>query len=357
MSTIEFGAASRASLLSGLDRISDGGFEFMGHLSNHGPMVADALVEIGASAVVEDWCEVYRPRLGNPPPHADPIAEHDWREALGAFSRVADWTALFLNELQDAPWEDVFRRWWPRLLPGVAAAGTHGVIRTAHAVRMLSREEAEPDELLLTELARGLGYWASRYHELPGRPSLRGTRSAADALNAIRPIAADVAIPGRGIMGHLALPARLPDFDQDQQNYGSPSSVELSITELTAAGAQMLIRRMDIPVVITHLVTAPSALRFVLPYLSERQAWESVARVWQVMAGIVRSFPAPTAPRPLPAAPVPEAEALIDLSVGHGDEHVVKLAEAAIRETATSPDPVYFRAADMARRFLKPFPW
>ena len=31
----------------------------------------------------------------------------------------------------EAPWRDVLARWWPRLLPGLAATATHGIILRA----------------------------------------------------------------------------------------------------------------------------------------------------------------------------------------------------------------------------------
>jgi len=54
-----------------------------------------------------------------------------WQEALGDPRRVADWTAYFLREVTDQPWRQTLETWWPRLLPGVVAAATHGVIGSA----------------------------------------------------------------------------------------------------------------------------------------------------------------------------------------------------------------------------------
>ena len=54
---------------------------------------------------------------------------------------MADWEVYFRDEMTEEPWRDVLTRWWPRLLPGVAAAATHGVIRTSHAARSLSQTD------------------------------------------------------------------------------------------------------------------------------------------------------------------------------------------------------------------------
>ena len=104
-------------------------------------------------------------RLEEFPRGTAPIGE-DWQEALGDPRRVADWTAYFRREVTGQPWRAVLGTWWPRLLPGVAAAATHGVIRVGHAVRALL---ADGDDIVhVTELAHGLAYWAARWQPVPG---------------------------------------------------------------------------------------------------------------------------------------------------------------------------------------------
>ena len=50
-------------------------------------------------------------------------------------------------ELGQRPWREVLNAWWPRLLPGVVAAATHGVIRVGHAVRALLADGDDPSQL------------------------------------------------------------------------------------------------------------------------------------------------------------------------------------------------------------------
>ncbi|MGH3771525.1 MAG: hypothetical protein ACRDRW_09040 [Pseudonocardiaceae bacterium] len=69
---------------------------------------------------------------------------------------------MFERELAGEPWADVLARWWPRLLPGMSGALTHGMIRTAHAVRAIALA-SDDDRLQRDKLAHGLGYWAARY--------------------------------------------------------------------------------------------------------------------------------------------------------------------------------------------------
>ncbi len=137
------------------------------------------------------WLDGYLRRLDDPPAPSDRISDQTWREALGAINRVADWQRYFRDQLAEDPWRDVLARWWPRLLPGLAAAATHGVIRTSHAARSLAAaEEAGADIAERTdELGRGLAYWAARYLELPGRPRTEGRLDLAAAVGGL-PVAA-----------------------------------------------------------------------------------------------------------------------------------------------------------------------
>jgi hypothetical protein len=113
-------------------RLHATGPEFDGWLSNHGPMAAEAMVRHGHAASVHPWLDGYMRRLEEFPRGYGPVGT-DWREALGDPRRVADWTTYFRREVTGQPWRQALGTWWPRLLPGVAAAATHGVIRTGHA--------------------------------------------------------------------------------------------------------------------------------------------------------------------------------------------------------------------------------
>ena len=50
--------------------------------------------------------------------------------------------------------------------PGLAAAATHGIIRTSHAARSLAADQTNER---VAELARGMAYWAAPTWKCPGR--------------------------------------------------------------------------------------------------------------------------------------------------------------------------------------------
>src|SRR5258708_25197078 len=127
-----------------LARLARTGPEYRGGLSNHGPMAAEALVRLGLADEVEHWVDGYIKQLDDAPRPSDRITDDTWREALGDPKRVADWTAYLASQLADEPPRDVLDRWWPRLLPGLAAAATHGLIRTSHAARPADTAPSPP---------------------------------------------------------------------------------------------------------------------------------------------------------------------------------------------------------------------
>ena len=162
------GSSAAGTLDEAYERLHATGPEFDGWLSNHGPMAAEAMVRHGHADRVHPWLDGYMRRLEEFPRGAGPIGS-SWRDALGDPRRIADWTAYFRREVTGQPWRQVLGTWWPRLLPGVAAAATHGVIRVGHATRALLQDGADADHL--TELAHGLAYWAARWQPVPGAPA------------------------------------------------------------------------------------------------------------------------------------------------------------------------------------------
>ena len=166
-----------------LERLRDTGPERNGWLSNHAPMAAEALTRRGHAAQVHRWLDGYGHLLEERPRGISPIPRDQWRDPLGDPVRTGDWLTFFERELAAAPWREVLAVWWPRLLPGIAAGATHGVIRVGHAVRALLDVETAPRVM---ELAHGLAYWAARWQPLalPAAGPYRASdpRAALDAV-------------------------------------------------------------------------------------------------------------------------------------------------------------------------------
>jgi hypothetical protein len=129
--------------------------------------------------------------------------------------------------------------------------------------------------------------------------------------------------------------------------------VSAFLSDLTATMAKRYLENAgpaSIPYV--HTVTAPSALRMLLPYLSPQTARLAARYTWQACAAIHSRghYPRPVA---MPKTP-PARDELIDRAVFSGDEHVIKFTEACLRENALRPEPAFLAGPlDISGRYGK----
>jgi len=300
-------------------------------LTNHGPMAVEVLVRRGRSEVVPTWVAGYVRRLDELPRATGEITDASWPEALGDGRRIGDWTAYFTRQLAEQPWRQALATWWQRLLPGIAAGATHGVIRTGHAVRaLLAGPEDQPT---LDELGHALAFWAARSRPVPASAGPAGPLDPLAALDAVP------RIPSQ--QGNLA--AR---FGQLTEESGWPASVarlrpattpgeaETRLADLvTAATLRYLSHGHGQPVLLVHTATAPNAVRHTLPALPPDFWAPSLNAAWAASAAIFAAYAPPQgavpAPQPaLPGGPGAAAEVL-DRAVDHGDEHVIKFTDTA----------------------------
>ncbi|MFI9807958.1 questin oxidase family protein [Streptomyces sp. NPDC052301] len=317
-------------------RLHRTGPEFEGWLSNHGPMAVEAMVRHGYAHQVHRWLDHYMDRLDELPRGLSPVTADDWRTALGDPHRLGDWLAFFAREVVERPWRAVLETWWPRLLPGVAAGATHGVIRTGHAVHALLAHEDAPR---LAELGQALGYWAARWQPVPlTAPS--GAAGPAAALAAV-PRVPDQSAGINHRLGQLsglagwptALAALRPAADAGQAR-------ELLAEVTTAAVLHYLPNAHGSPVMLVHAATAPTAVLRTLPALPRALWVPSLGAAWAASAAVTAAY-APAEPAPagsLPAAPG-TADEVFDLAARHGDEHVIKLADTCLDVHARTGHP------------------
>ena len=327
-----------------LDLLSFAGAEMVNGNANHGPMAAEALFAMGREDAVLPWVDGYKGRLIFRPSPSLAIPTEEWQEYLGARERLGDWIQLFENELSQEPWHDVVRKWVPRLAPGLMAAATHGLIRTSHAARNLSAGDTPQRQ---SELAQGLGFWAARYYTLPGAPSAANAghtpRTALDHVELLH----DLLFDGTGLVteqikGMEEHPEFAPVIDLADAG-GDLSSFLSNLTE-TFAGIYLASPKNLVAYV--HTVTAPSALRMLVPYIAESDARQAACYAWQGCAAIYSWYSAATVQDTSALeAPAEDHDELIDRAVAAGGAHSIKFTESCLREYAINPNPVYLLAA------------
>jgi len=324
-----------------------GGDEEGNHgLTNHGPMAVEVIVRRGLDVDVDRWLDRYVRRLDDLPAATRPITAQTWQAALGDHRRLPDWTAFFTEQLDAGSWQEVLTDWWPRLLPGIVAGSTHGVIRVGHAVRALRAlgpEEPGPGRAdLLQELAHGLAFWAARYRPLPGAASPAGGLSAARALAEV-PRLEDQS----GVIAHrltrLGATRGWPESLRALRP-AAAGDVPSRLADLVdAATRDYLAYGHGSPVLLVHTATAPNAVLHTLPALPETLWAASFDVAWAAAAAVTAMYaprhglPRSQAPAPLrDADPVPEA---LHRAAEHGDEHVIKFADTAVEAYGRTGDP------------------
>ncbi len=348
-----------ATLDEAYQRLHTTGPEFEGWLSNHGPMAVEAMVRHGHAGQVHRWLDDYVWRLDEFPRGTGPIGP-DWRAAMGDPRRIADWTGQFARELAEQPWRSVLAIWWPRLLPGVAASATHGVIRTGHAVRALLADGDDP--VHVTELAHGLAYWAARWQPVPGtedqqpasppaRPS--GPAAAASAQAAALTTVPRLAEQSGGFRDRLSRLGGLtcwPEALATPLVPAAPDQIAPWLAGLADTAAIGYLRYgHGSPVMLVHTATAPTAILRSLPALPQHLWAPSAIAAWQAAAALTAIY-APAAPAPPAGWPDPAdgPHAVADVfaqAVDHGDEHVIKFADTTADVYARTGNPAALAAS------------
>jgi len=313
------------------------------HRSNHVPMVVEALATLGRADAIEPWLAE---NLADAAPDAGlsrPIDPADLRAALGDAARFSDWRAFFLRELADGDWRLVLRTRVPVLAPGLAGAATHGVIRTAHASRALAQRDSE---LRRQELATGLAYWAASWQELPWNGALApesDAESVEAALAKLEPRQPALAPPRGNIVTGLGALADTPSFLPVAGLVDVRDPLR-TLGEMAPAFARLYLANPGQRIPFTHSVTAPSALRLLVPYLDEETVQRATRFAWQAAAGlyVVYGDPRSTAPAPAGAR---SREELVAAAIANGGAHSIKLTEACLREHAIGAEAVLLQAA------------
>ncbi len=307
-----------------LERFHRTGPEFDGYLSNHGPMVVEVLARRNQEPLIDRWTDQYLRRLDELPRGGWPIDPLHWHDALGEPARAADWVELLQREVDEDAWRAVLARWWPRLLPGIAAGATHGVIRVGHAVRALGEVESAPR---IAELAHALGYWAARWQPTPAIQPV-GTRQVADLAATLPRVARQEA----GIRDRLAQLEQTPGWADQVATLAAPvteEAIPAAIQDIVDAMVAMYPRyARGNPTMLVHAATAPNAVSMTLPALPKPLWRSSFEATWSVSAAVIAAY-APVKPHGTVLAPH-TPEDVLEQAVTHGGEHVIKLTDTAL---------------------------
>ena len=319
-------------------------------LTNHGPMAAEALAALGHADRIDSFLQGYSPQLRTMPAA---VAAPRRPVPLGEPDRVLDWLAHYDRELTGTQdWAAVLREALPALVPGLAAAAFHGLLRTAHAVRAL---ETLDSPVRRHELAQGLAYWASQHHLLPGTPEAQPTTAAVRALDTVALVPADERITDGLIVERFAVLEHRAAFLAAVEGIALPEQLPALLSKLVARAARLIMVAAPGPAfVYLHTLTGTAGLRRLLPYLEPDRQRAAAGHLAQALMAVHATHGEPDSlarADALEGHSAPSPKQLAERASRSRDEHTVKLVEAALSEYAQTPAPeLLWVAADRLDR-------
>lgn len=308
-----------------------------GGMSNHGPMVVEALETAGLGEFAAPFAtealktlEPLRAALRGP------VAMGDGQEA--------EWIAHYRERIDRASVEAVVREALPSLLPGAMAGATHGLIRLAHAVRGWTRA---PSAVRVEEVAHALGYWAAAFQALPGDvgadPSV-DLRTAMETLpgltDAERSSAGLIFDRVRALDGVERFAEAVAAVDLREQ------STSAFISEMVGIAARLMLTSPGAGFAYLHAITATSAVRSLLPFVDASSELAVRHAVFHCVAALHAAHGGSKAWMDwVPAPSLPDARTLpLEAARSQGD-HAIKLAVTVADEASRHPDPALVSAA------------
>jgi len=311
---------------------------------NHGPMAAEALVNLGRAdhlpVFVKSFLNQFSSRF---PPHKAIIERSNWKEAFGDPARTSDWVRFFEKEIEADGWKNVVHNWIADLAPGLSAAAAHGIIRTGHAVRSLRENESK---VRRKELAQALAYWASYYQTIHSSGKKENLKlKLSNAVEMIPVLPPDKFVHRGNIMEMLR---NLNDFSAfaDVTNFIEiEGEAKILLSSLTQEFVKVYLEKVNGRnlIILIHIITALASVRSLIPVISKGTSQELLFFGWQAAAGL--SSISGDNKNQISVDQKVNKKDLIEKAVLSNEVHAIKFTEACLREYKLNPKPVYLLAA------------
>jgi len=329
-------------------------------LVNHGPMAVEALFAIGHPVLSQGLVDVYLPRLR--PRGAGVVLEPPEQAlALGRPERFDDWVATLSREFARGPVEHVLRRRLGEWIDGAFSATGHALLRTAHAYRGFL---ADATQTRREELAHALAFWAAHLRRFDVQLASEASSdcSFATRLTAVDPLPDHEHLP-ESFEATLELVDRHAAVLRPGIEPPAPQAIGAALHARCVDGARRYLAAVTPRerFAYLHAITLPAALRLLLDVIApedQRRALLNLDRsliALHLISGSARRDVEELSERELGSDVLALAESSAELRYRAAcslDEHVIKLAEACLREAELEPDPWLHRAAAHAALHL-----
>ncbi len=332
--------------------------EYAGQLTNHMPMALHALQSMGASAQrLRGFYDTYAHHMrGSHAPFGASAVKStivgvpvtDWRALRGQAHAYPALLATLNDLVAHRGVDTTLRQALPELLPGVAAAAFHGLIRTAHAL-----EAGHAGEL-----AAALAYWAWRWQPLPepsaplsGSAQLEFSAWADRLVSEARGWHSD----GSMISMRMADASLSPIYKGLAGSLTPALSLDARVAELASLAIRLYVASPNFTVL--HMVTALRAFRTLRPWLEHTGPQVAVQSILAqnftaayLAAGSMATGSLATGLTSLDkslSVPVKNWTQVVSLAMASDDEHVIKLVHACQDEATVYGEEPYLHAATL----------
>ncbi len=326
----------------------DEALQMMSHiapLGNHGPMAAEALVELGEIGRLPNFINQFLKEFSAKfPDKKQDIEENNWKELIGKNELITDWIMFFEKAINENDWKSVVNKWAKRLAPGLSAAATHGLIRTGHSVRSLTLKETDVRK---KELAQALGYWASQYQQIPIATDNKNLKlDLTEAIKRIPILPKNKMIQKGNIMLELRNLNDFEEFAEVTNLIEIKGDAEKLISNLTESFSKVYLERVNRRNLIRliHVITSLASIRTLLPIISDQTKEKLLFYGWQASAGLI-SICDQVKNSAFDSNQKINQHDLIRKAVGSNEVHAIKFTEACLREYKINPKSSYLLAA------------
>jgi hypothetical protein len=289
-------------------------------LSNHLPMALAALDRLGGSpGRLNAFYAASITSLVGFKPAAHPLHPND---AMGNSDHFASALLYFERAIiEDGP-EHVLRRWLPQLIPGIAAASFHGLIRLGYAVEASNNAEIASALALWTTAFTSLGPSGHLVDEKPAAIVKRLSKFIAN-----RPVSAGL------IVDRMTSIAAL---DSLQYCESQPRQLRLSDVADFAISAYASFDDFTL----LHAVTATHAFRLIMPFIADSAP--AIGYLWRaiLIAALSTGLPLHNDWHKDRGHMAGWGD-IAGRAIESDDEHVIKLVYTAFAEFRIYADPLY----------------
>ncbi|WP_226663699.1 questin oxidase family protein [Microbulbifer aggregans] len=284
-------------------------------LANHLPMVLIALDKLEASP------EQLRHAFDRSTPHlqlrpGSPVEDiTDIRVCRHRDDYFPSALHYYEQQLKQHGIDHCLQQELPALLPSIATAAFHGLIRTAYGI----------DAGHLEEIAMGLAYWNLEYHPLASS-NAQISETAEDVITQVAQKFPDVPLAPGNIADHMTSVTGQPGW------MDTPIQPKhLSLEDIARVALNAYLGTKDFTLL--HGVTGCHALRLLLPYCADKET--ALRFFWQGMViAYLSTGPKaiqPATPDAIPDNPQRQAE-MLTRALNSDDDHVIKLTYSALEE-------------------------